>query len=81
MKTTLDIKDELFLGAKHLAKRSGRPLRSIVEEGLRLALEKSANTPDYRLPDYSFGRQGNVDPLENLTWQERRALIYDEPSP
>ena len=39
MKTTLDISDELLARAKRHAKKTGRPLRAVVEEGLRLALE------------------------------------------
>jgi hypothetical protein len=40
MKTTLDIPDELLIEAKKMAAEQRRPLRAIVEEGLRLALRK-----------------------------------------
>ncbi len=38
VKTTLDIRDELLLQAKRHAKTTGRPLRAVVEEGLRTVL-------------------------------------------
>jgi hypothetical protein len=79
MKTTLDIKDELLVRAKKLAKRSGRPLRAVVEEGLRLALSQPGESRAYDLPDFSVGDPDAVDPLESLTWQDLRNEIYGEP--
>ncbi len=79
VKTTLDIKDDLLLRAKKLAKRTGRPLRAVVEDSLRLTLANAQQRPDYRLPDLSVGRAGDVDPLELLTWQDLRAIVYGEP--
>jgi hypothetical protein len=40
MRTTVDIPDELFRRAKSEAALSGRKLKDLVEEGLRLVLEK-----------------------------------------
>ncbi len=40
MKTTIDIADDLVLRAKQLQQKQSRTLRSLVEEGLRLALDK-----------------------------------------
>jgi hypothetical protein len=40
MKTTLDLPDELLIEAKKQAAEQRRPLRAIVEEGLRMALRK-----------------------------------------
>ena len=37
MKTTLDIHDELLARAKRHARATGRPLRAVVEDGLRPA--------------------------------------------
>ncbi len=80
MKTTLDIKDELLVRAKKFAKRSGKPLRAVVEDGLRLALAQSRTSQAYDLPDFSVGDPDAVDPLESLTWQDLRNEIYGEPS-
>jgi hypothetical protein len=41
MKTTLELPDELLIEAKKRAAEQRRPLRAIVEEGLRLALLKT----------------------------------------
>jgi len=40
MKTTLELPDELLIEAKKRAAEQRRPLRALVEEGLRLALRK-----------------------------------------
>jgi hypothetical protein len=80
MKTTLDIHDELILRAKKLARRSGRPLRAVVEQGLRLALADSKDPQPFEWEDHSYGDVGGVDPLEAMTWQDLRAEIYSEPS-
>ena len=81
MKTTLDIRDELLVRAKKLAKKSGRPLRAVVEEGLRLALEQTERKGGYKLPDCSVGDPTHEDPLEALSWQDLRDEIYGKPSP
>jgi hypothetical protein len=40
MKTTLELPDELLIEAKKRAAELRRPLRAIVEEGLRMVLRK-----------------------------------------
>ena len=75
MKTTLDIQDELFVRAKRLAKRTGRPLRSLVEEGLRHVLARERTGP-YKLQDCSVGDPRGPNPLEVLSWNELRDEIY-----
>jgi hypothetical protein len=45
MKTTLELPDELLIEAKKKAAEQRRPLRALVEEGLRLALKKSKAQP------------------------------------
>lgn len=49
--TTLDLHDELLLRAKRHAKQTGRPLRAVVEEGLRRVLASARSDHRYRLPD------------------------------
>lgn len=75
MKTTLDLSDDLLARAKRHAKKTGRPLRAVVEEGLRLALE-ARPAGRYALPDRSVGRAGDPNPLESLSWQVLRDEIY-----
>ena len=79
MKTTLDIQDELLLRAKRHAQRTGRPLRAVVEEGLRHVLSTAGTRQRYRLPDHSVGETGGRDPLEAYSWQDLRGVIYGEP--
>ncbi len=42
-------------------------MRTVVEEGLRLALDRSPRTEPYRLPDRSVGDPDAADPLEALS--------------
>ena len=79
MKTTLDIQDELLARAKRHAQRTGRPLRAVVEEGLRQVLITAATHRRYQLPDHSVGEAGEKDPLEAYSWQDLREVIYGEP--
>ena len=79
MKTTLNIQDELLTRAKRHARRTGRPLRAVVEEGLRQVLSTESPRGQYVLPDYSVGEAGGRDPLESYSWQDLREVIYGKP--
>lgn len=80
MKTTLDIHDELLERAKNHAKATGRPLRAVVEEGLRTVL--APRTPSsYKLPDLRVGDPRAADPLETYSWPELRDTIYEASEP
>ena len=79
MKTTLEIKDDLLIRAKKFAKRSGQPLRAVVEESLRRTLSQAEEQTSYQLPDLSFGDANACDPLESLSWQDLRNEIYGTP--
>lgn len=76
MKTTLDLSDELLERAKKHARKTGQPLRALVEEGLRLALKTPSHSPAFRLKDCSVGDPKAENPLEALSWQDLRAEIY-----
>ena len=79
MKTTIVIQDELLARAKRHARRTGRPLRAVVEEGLRQLLSTEAPPQSYVLPDHSVGEAGGRDPLESYSWQDLREIIYAGP--
>jgi hypothetical protein len=81
VRTTIEIQDALLERAKRHAKRVGRPLRAIIEEGLRLVLARRHAAPAYELPDESVGDTEAPDPLEALSWQDLRDGIYGEQSP
>ena len=76
MKTTIDIADALLARAKRHARRLGKPVRALVEEGLRRVLESEPERSGYELPDRSVGRRGGTNPLESLSWQDLRELVY-----
>ena len=78
MKTTLDIHDELLVRAKRHAKETGKPMRAIVEEGLRNVLSSSASQSKYTLPDLRFGDPDASDPLEQYSWPELRDSVYGD---
>ncbi len=79
MKTTIEIQDALLARARRHARRRGRPLRAVVEEGLRLVLSAPAARARYRLPDMSVGEPEGPDPLEAYSWQDLREMIYGNP--
>ena len=79
MKTTLNIQDELLVRAKRHARQTGRPLRAVVEEGLRQVLSTESPHERYVLPDHSVGKAGEKDPLEAYSWQDLRDVIYGKP--
>ncbi len=77
MKTTIDVNDALLVRAKRHARKVGKPLRALVEEGLRrVLLESESPRANYQLPDRSVGKRGGPDPLESLSWQDLRSEIY-----
>ncbi|MHB8869108.1 MAG: DUF2191 domain-containing protein [Thermoleophilia bacterium] len=76
MKTTIDIATPLLEQAKSTAAEEGTTLKRLVEEGLRLALERRAEGPRFVLRDASFGGDG-VQPGVDLTqWDQLRDAIY-----
>lgn len=76
MKTTVEIHDALLERARRHARRTGRPVRALIEEGLRLVLREGADRESYVLADHAVGNPGDDDPLERLTWQDLRDEIY-----
>lgn len=75
---TLDIHDDLLTRAKRHAQETRRPLRAVVEEGLRLVLSKETPPKRYILPDRSYGGPETHNPLASYTWPELRDIIYGE---
>ena len=76
MKTTVEIQTALLERARRHAQKVGKPLRAIIEEGLRRVLVAEAVPQRYRLPDRSVGQAGAPNPLESLSWQDLRDEIY-----
>jgi hypothetical protein len=76
VKTTVVIQDQLFARAQRKARREGRSLRSVIEEGLRLTLDAVSVAEPYHLADFSVGEPDAPDPLESMSWAELRDEIY-----
>ena len=76
MKTTVEIPDALLDRARKHARKTGQPVRALIEEGLRLLLRAEARRASYKLPDRSVGEPGGSNPLESLSWQDLRHEIY-----
>ena len=79
MKTTIDIHDGLLLRAKQVAKETHQPLRAVVEEGLRLVLDRPDPPGRYVLPDLRQGDPDSADPLEVYSWPDLREQFYGDP--
>ena len=78
VKTTIEIDDELLRRAQQPGRESGRPLRAVVEGGLRSILTSNTGRQRFQLPDFSAGPESSPDPLENYSWQELRDIICGE---
>lgn len=79
MKTTIDIADDLFARSRKLARREGKTMRALVEEGLRLALQARSAEPaaDFSFP--TFGKGGLQAEFKAASWQALRDAIYATP--
>lgn len=55
VKTTIDIADDLISRAKLVQKRDGVTLRALVEDGLRLVLDREARRPKFRFRPVTVG--------------------------
>jgi hypothetical protein len=76
MKTTVEIPDALLDRARRQARRTGRPVRALIIEGLRLVLQTEDERPSFKLPDRSVGDPKAESPLESFSWQDLRDEIY-----
>lgn len=75
MKTTVDISDSLFQEARACADSRGVPFRQLVEEGLRIVIQKDKQPHKrFRLRDGSFGGQGLQS---EMSWADVRKAIYE----
>jgi len=79
MKTTVDISDSLFASARATAARERTTLRALIEEGLRIALERRrGKAPAFQLRDASFSGDGLRDGVDLGNWDQIRGMIYDD---
>ena len=76
MKTTIDIADSLLAEAKAVAVREGTTVRSLVEEGLRLAIARREQGEPFRLRPASFRGNGLRPDVSLEQWDQIRGMIY-----
>jgi len=74
MKTTVELPDELLIEAKKRAAELRRPLRALIEEGLRAALASAAAEPPSRRRiewlTVDGGLPPGVDPADRETMMD-----------
>ena len=77
MKTTVDIPDPLLTAVKEVAALEKTTLRSLIEEGLRLALARRRKGKRFRLRDASVDGNGPQPGVREGDWSVVRDLIYE----
>lgn len=78
MKTTMDISDHLLLKAKTQAKRENVSLKSIFEEGLRLAIEIHEKKRKRSVKPVTFKGKGLSREFRGADWSTLREACYGE---
>jgi hypothetical protein len=77
MKTTVEISESLLAAARAVAAREGTTVRALIEEGLRLAIERRKRSKPFRLRDASVGGEGLQPGVSLERWAAIRDMIYD----
>lgn len=70
METTIDISTDLAVRAKALAAKRGVTLRTVVEQGLRMALEEDQGAKGFRLPNRSVPGRGLRREYASRPWSD-----------
>jgi hypothetical protein len=69
MKTTIDIADDLVQRARKVQREQNLTLRALVEEGLRLALDRHERLEVEPFRLVTFGRGGLTEAARALGWK------------
>jgi hypothetical protein len=77
MKTTVVISDSLLREAKRVAAREGTTVRSLIEQGLRHAVDRRKQARRFRLRKASFKGKGLSAEAARLGWDRLRDLAYE----
>jgi hypothetical protein len=78
MKTTVELPDELLRAAQQTARREGTTVKSLLEEGLRLALARHLDTDVPSLRDASVDGNGLRPEFRDASWAEIRDAVYGD---
>jgi hypothetical protein len=76
MRTTAEITAALLERAKKAARRERTPLGSLVEEGLRLTVDRKNRHGAFRLRDASVGGRGLTPEFQAAAWERIRDAAY-----
>jgi hypothetical protein len=78
VKTTVELPDELLRAAHRTARREGTTVKSLLEEGLRLALARHLDTAVPGLRDASVDGNGLRPEFRAASWAEIRNAAYGD---
>ena len=78
VKTTVEIADDLARKAKAHAARNDTTLRTLIERGLRMAMQADGRSEPFRLRDASVGGRGLQIPYRDADWARLRAAAYED---
>jgi hypothetical protein len=78
MKTTVDLPEVLVREAQDVARAEGTTLRNLVEDGLRVTLERRRSGFRFRLPDASVDGNGLRPEFRDIGWDELRTALYGD---
>ena len=76
MKTTVEIADDLFERAQRLAQKEKTTFRSLVEQGLRVVLQRKQEKCEKLPPLVTVRGQGLSEEYKNASWDKIRDEIY-----
>ena len=77
MKTTVELSDALLAEARNAAEREGITMRTLIEQGLRLALTHRKQMGAFRLRKASFKGRGLSAPARGVSWEQLREQSYE----
>lgn len=78
MKTTVELPDELLHQVQQLARDQGTTFKSLLEEGLRVVIERHQTRTGFTLRDASVSGHGLRPELRDAGWATLRELIYQD---
>lgn len=76
MKTTVELSDALLAEARKIAARDGLTVRTLIEQGLRHALDQRNQQHHFHLRKVTFKGRGLSASARNTEWESLRELSY-----